>query len=221
MFFKKEKTNGITLIALVITIIVLLILAAVSIATLTGENGILSKAEIAKRQTEIEEAKEQAKLDITTWVAEKMEKGENADLDDSIVKGILTDKSYVKEQPGDNSFYTQKSGYEILYSELYTSKVKFTLTNSKWSPIKMYGPYEVTSGTTWEEFMKKEFANDYDWVYGPWSPSGKWDDPELLQNCVLTLIYVSSTAASDGFAPIVDSKGTKIQKDMKIVSRRL
>jgi len=41
---KKRKTNkGITLIALVITIIILLILAAVSIATLTGENGILQK----------------------------------------------------------------------------------------------------------------------------------------------------------------------------------
>ena len=35
----KDMNKGITLIALVITIIVLLILAAVSIATLTGENG--------------------------------------------------------------------------------------------------------------------------------------------------------------------------------------
>ena len=34
-----KKNNGITLIALVITIIVLLILAGVTIATLTGENG--------------------------------------------------------------------------------------------------------------------------------------------------------------------------------------
>ena len=41
---KKRKTNkGITLIALVITIIILLILAAVTIASLTGENGILRK----------------------------------------------------------------------------------------------------------------------------------------------------------------------------------
>ncbi len=39
-----ELTKGITLIALVITIIVLLILVGVSIATLTGENGILNKS---------------------------------------------------------------------------------------------------------------------------------------------------------------------------------
>ena len=39
--FKGRKEKGITLIALVITIIVLLILAGVVIATLTGDNGIL------------------------------------------------------------------------------------------------------------------------------------------------------------------------------------
>ena len=49
---KKVKNNrAITLIALVITIIVLLILAGVSIATLTGENGILTRAEDAKTET--------------------------------------------------------------------------------------------------------------------------------------------------------------------------
>ena len=48
---KSIKNNkGITLIALVITIIVLLILAAVSIATLTGENGILRKSRYSKRR---------------------------------------------------------------------------------------------------------------------------------------------------------------------------
>ena len=48
----KIATSGITLIALVITIIVLLMLAGVSIAMLTGENGILTQAGQAKEQTE-------------------------------------------------------------------------------------------------------------------------------------------------------------------------
>ena len=55
---KNMRNKGITLIALVITIIVLLILAAVSIATLTGENGILTRAQDAKTNTEIAEEKE-------------------------------------------------------------------------------------------------------------------------------------------------------------------
>ena len=47
-----KKNKGITLIALVITIIVLLIIAGVSIAMLTGENGILIQAIKAKENTE-------------------------------------------------------------------------------------------------------------------------------------------------------------------------
>lgn len=53
---KREK--GITLIALVVTIIVLLILAGVTIATLTGDNGILNQAGNAKEQNEISNEKE-------------------------------------------------------------------------------------------------------------------------------------------------------------------
>ena len=59
--FKKQK-KGITLIALVITIIVLLILAAVSIATLTGQNGILTKAQESKEKSETAQKDEEAKL---------------------------------------------------------------------------------------------------------------------------------------------------------------
>ena len=46
----KRKNEGITLIALVITIIVLLILVGVTIATLMGDNGILTKATEAKEE---------------------------------------------------------------------------------------------------------------------------------------------------------------------------
>ena len=60
---------GITLIALVITIIVLLILAGVSIATLTGENGILNQAETAKEETEIATEKEALQLTIINYNA--------------------------------------------------------------------------------------------------------------------------------------------------------
>ena len=59
---KLKENKGITLIALVITIIVLLILAGVTIATLTGDNGILKKAGDAKTQTE--QAKEDENLKI-------------------------------------------------------------------------------------------------------------------------------------------------------------
>ena len=59
-FLNKEK--GITLIALVITIIILLILAGVSIAMLTGENGILTQAQRAKNETEEARVEEENRI---------------------------------------------------------------------------------------------------------------------------------------------------------------
>ena len=58
---KLKENKGITLIALVITIIILLILAGVVIATLTGDNGILGKA---KTTNDEEKAKEQIKIAV-------------------------------------------------------------------------------------------------------------------------------------------------------------
>ena len=61
---ETRKNRGITLIALVITIIVLLILAGVSIAMLTGNNGILTQAQSAKTTTENKNAEEKVKIAV-------------------------------------------------------------------------------------------------------------------------------------------------------------
>ena len=60
----RKNNKGITLIALVITIIVLLILAGVTITTLTGENGILTRANEAKKVTEKANVKEQIQMAV-------------------------------------------------------------------------------------------------------------------------------------------------------------
>ena len=77
----KEKINakGITLIALVITIIVLLILAGVSIAMLTGQNGILTQAQKAKTTTDNKSAEEKVKLAV--MAARKQSEDASLDLE--------------------------------------------------------------------------------------------------------------------------------------------
>ena len=60
----KKDMKGITLIALVITIIVLLILAGVTIATLTGDNGILNQAGKAKDKTTEAESIERVQVEV-------------------------------------------------------------------------------------------------------------------------------------------------------------
>lgn len=57
--------NGITLISLVITIILLLILAGISITILLGENGIINKALESEEKSEYAKLKEQIQLDIS------------------------------------------------------------------------------------------------------------------------------------------------------------
>ena len=68
---KLKNTKGITLIALVVTIIILLILAGVSIAMLTGNNGILTQGKRAKEETEIAEEKEAISLAMNALKIQK------------------------------------------------------------------------------------------------------------------------------------------------------
>ena len=56
------KNSGITLNALIVTIIILLVLAGISIAMISGENGILNKAKIAKEESNAGEIEEQNRL---------------------------------------------------------------------------------------------------------------------------------------------------------------
>ena len=65
-----KNNKGITLIALVVTIIVLLILAGVSIAMLTGDNGILGRGQQASTQTAVTNARDQVAMKVAECVTE-------------------------------------------------------------------------------------------------------------------------------------------------------
>ena len=86
---KFDKTQGITLIALVVTVIVILILAGVSISMLTGENGILRRTAEAKEKTEKAQREEKAQLaDLESLIENE---GESAyDTTNGANKPVLT-----------------------------------------------------------------------------------------------------------------------------------
>ena len=78
----KKDNKGITLIALVVTIIVLLILAGITIATLTdNQNGIFTNAKRARSNTAYSEADEKCRLTLSAIQTE-------------IAAGIAADSSY-------------------------------------------------------------------------------------------------------------------------------
>ena len=105
----------------------LLILAGVSIATLTGDNGLLNKAGEAKEQTEVAEVKDRAQLDILDWQADQLKDNNDATLNDDIVKGILDGKDYISgfnEEDLENIKVITENGYEFPISDLYDKEDK-------------------------------------------------------------------------------------------------
>ena len=79
---KLREFRGITLIALVITIIILLVLAGIAIATLGGENGLFARVKLGKERYAISEAKEKLELEITNLQIEQQGKGEELKKED-------------------------------------------------------------------------------------------------------------------------------------------
>ena len=113
----KERVNGkngITLIALVITIIVLLILAGVTIATLTGDNGILTKAQNAKEKNAQKTVEEQINLAVQ---ASKINEGLVIDKD--ILEQELTNNGIeiTKSENDELPWTVKKDGYVYTISE--------------------------------------------------------------------------------------------------------
>ena len=73
----KNKSKGITLIALVVTIVILLILAAVSINLVLGPNGLISRAQEAALKTEESQTKEESDLDYMGKYIDRTVNGNN------------------------------------------------------------------------------------------------------------------------------------------------
>ena len=168
---KKNYLNqqGITLIALVITIIVLLILAAVTISTVFGENGLLKSIEIAREKTEIAEYKEDLNQKL-------LEAKMNVLLDNSKVleetrKIILRDKKYdgaVVSKVEDNKFTViTKEGYKFEVTPdgaEYLEKTSGTIEENKGSIVMTAAVEGEKANITFElktEKTKEQWATEW------------------------------------------------------------
>lgn len=125
----KKSNEGITLIALVVTIIVLLILAGISISVLTGQNGILNRAVDAKEKSATANAKEEAQVALNGYLIEKKTNSNvNAKeyLEDNLDKSQLSDVA----ETGDIITCTYKG--EALRVNLSTGKTEDDNKISTW-----------------------------------------------------------------------------------------
>jgi len=92
-----KNNNGITLISLVVTIIVLVILATVSITLLLGENGLITRVKDAEERYRIDELKERIEITIAEEQIDQLS-GEQSQLEDykSILDKIEDDDSCIQ-----------------------------------------------------------------------------------------------------------------------------
>ena len=140
-----RNQKGITLIALVITIIVLLILAGVSIAMLTGENGILTNASESQQKTDYENACEQIDIAlqaIKTEALAKMVDNNSYDPKDDITHLTSTDiiGSAIKETG---------SGYLVTPTTPTSSDGVITISYSNTATkVEVNGKIDLDEGST-------------------------------------------------------------------------
>lgn len=126
--------KGISLVALVITIIVLLILAGITISFTVGSNGILTKAKNAKEQTNIAQAKESVELIIASLQTENEGKAT-----------ILSLKEYAQTD-SDITIDTNKIIYKGEYEFTIDNNLK--ITDIKKCNNKDVSPASITKLST-------------------------------------------------------------------------
>ena len=102
--YNLTNRKGITLIALVLTIIILLLLAGISISMIAGQDGILTKATTAKKEMNKSELEEKIGLAVAEW---ELEKGSNSNYNVTLEEHLKTKIDIKSEEPltwvsGDN-----------------------------------------------------------------------------------------------------------------------
>ena len=141
-----QERKGITLIALVITIIILLILAGISIAMLAGENGLIAKAQKAKLDTEIAKVEEIAKLRLQAAYIEGLGTVSDETAKTAVMAELATQKYETKDISTSNQTVkglliqdsTGKNIDQVSVTQGKTEKIKIALDTEGDTITKTY-----------------------------------------------------------------------------------
>ena len=112
---KMRNQKGVTLVALVVTIIVLIILAGISINLLLGENGLITKAQEAKKQQKISEVNEKLSLELAAAETDAIIRNES--LEEEQLNDIVS--KYGTLQDDKDTILTKDDNYKISLKEIW------------------------------------------------------------------------------------------------------
>ena len=130
---KKQDNFGITLVALVVTIIVLLILAGVSLSLVAGQNGILRRATDAIDKYNIETAKEEIQLAMaelqTQYYEDRYFSDETSSTyqdyaQEKLTEGIKTSSGAMIKLSGQKVSYTLENNNKTLITGTFNSETR-------------------------------------------------------------------------------------------------
>ena len=161
----KNSEKAITLISLVVTIIVLLILAGISISMLSGENSILQKATDARDKTEYSKAQEEFNLSYLEAVADKYISNESEMLAKLVAsmnsKGYPTEKGSATGETDKVTAITLKdvTGNETSLGTSKTKEIELEFTESAGASNE--APYYVLADGKYYEITKNA-SGDYE-----------------------------------------------------------
>ena len=147
---ETKKNKGITLIALVITIIVLLILAGVSIATLTGDNGILKQANQAKENNNSAAAKEKIQVEALGSINKSGEFDEGT-FKENVTKNI--EGSSINED--EKSITVTVDGYDVTVNKK-SGEVTGVAKSNRENPSASVKPGTIVSKTEKDNYKDSE-----------------------------------------------------------------
>ena len=127
------KNSGITLIALVITVIVLLILAGVTVATLTGDNGLLGKAGNGKIETEKAEIRETIELECISLEGDKNLKGKTDKEKLEILVERLKTRNGLEEENTDYVLSSKFLSITTKHGAIFTVLYDYTIIEGRFA----------------------------------------------------------------------------------------
>ena len=158
---KIINSKGVTLIVLVITIVVLLILAGITIATLNGDNGIINKSLISKEKTEKAGIEEQVDIAIIN-AEEKRSDATIYDIIEELKKNkVITNDSQVNTNTG---VIISDAGY-VIEGKLNDYITKLQSVEGVTIPYWPDSQSTIIENSTLETGLTVKDKNNNEWVW--------------------------------------------------------
>ena len=210
----KSNKRGITLIALIITIIILFILAGITVTMLTGENGIINRAVYARERTERASLVESLQIEILAFQAQNTSENLTREQLDSVLE------KYFETIPDDYTIDTvltakeEYGKYEVAISEFYTGKVEEKIEYAEETQNYVGYYADINADGVIDGIIFADMATGAKGT-GQWPDGDDWGNYEVPIKTGLKQYYIKEEEYTDDFGtlPVIEQVENTIGED--------